>query len=322
MRALLFEGVHNIAMHEIENPVPGEDEVLIEVAAVGVCGSEMEAYLGLSSKRKPPLVFGHEFAGRLTSQVDDLPANTLVVVNPLESCNTCTSCLHGDEQVCAKRRLISLDRSGALADLVAVPSHSIIPVPAGVSAVAAATAEPAATALHSVRGVKRGDTVLVQGCGAIGLFVVQLLRLVGASRIDVYDPINERLALARSFGGNAVDPGLLPPATYDAIVDTVGLSSTRTTSLRLVRSGGLISLVGLRQSRCEIEFDEIVGRELHLRGSYAYGAKDLTTALIAFANGSLRSDSFVQTFPLSQGVHVFNTLAANPADIVKAVLIP
>lgn len=322
MKALLFEGAHDMAMHEIENPDPGEGEVLIEVAAVGVCGSEMEAYLGLSSKRKPPLVFGHEFAGRLTSQVEDLPVGTLVVVNPLESCGVCRSCLRGDEQVCTNRRLISLDRWGALADLVVVPSRSVIPVPSGVSAITAATAEPAATALRAVRGVERGSTVFVHGCGAIGLFVIQFLRLLGASRVDVYDPVGERVDLALSFGGTAVDPELVLPATYDMIVDTVGLCSTRAASLRLARSGGTISLVGLRESRCEVDFNEIVGRELNLRGSYAYGAKDLVTALNAFASGSLRSDSFVQTFPLSQGVDVFNTLATDPAGIIKAVLIP
>ncbi|MBW7460403.1 alcohol dehydrogenase catalytic domain-containing protein, partial [Paenibacillus sepulcri] len=132
MEALVYQGPERITLEELEVPVPGADEVLIEVKSVGICGSELEGFLGHSSIRVPPLVMGHEFCGHITelgAGAGNLSVGDKVVVNPLISCGSCDRCLAGKHNVCRSRQIIGIHRPGAFARFVAVPAANVLQVP-------------------------------------------------------------------------------------------------------------------------------------------------------------------------------------------------
>src|SRR5262249_47441790 len=127
MKALLYTGPHTLEWREQPEPTPRNDEVVVRVDAVGICGSDMHAYHGQDTRRAPPLVLGHEAAGRIVSGPN---AGARVAVNPMVTCGACDWCLDGRVHLCPSRQLISMPpRPGALAELVRVPERNLVPVP-------------------------------------------------------------------------------------------------------------------------------------------------------------------------------------------------
>ena len=135
MKALIYEGPRTMTLREVAPPHPDPGEVVVEVAYSGICGSELSGFMGQSSIRKPPLIFCHEFSGRI---VDTGPGTTLakgprVTANPLISCGHCTFCRAGEEQLCANRRLLGATRAGSNAVYVAVPEDRVVLLPDALS---------------------------------------------------------------------------------------------------------------------------------------------------------------------------------------------
>ena len=148
MKALVYTGPQTIVLQDAADPIASAGDVLIEVGAVGICGSDMHAYMGHDERRPAPLILGHEAAGVVQGGVHD---GKRVVVNPLVTCGVCRDCLSGRENLCAKREIISMPpRQGAFAEKIVVPARNIIEVPAWLDLAPAALAEPLATSWHAV----------------------------------------------------------------------------------------------------------------------------------------------------------------------------
>jgi threonine dehydrogenase-like Zn-dependent dehydrogenase len=174
MKALVYVAPHTVEWRDQPEPTPGNDEVVVRVDAVGICGSDMHAYHGHDSRRPPPLVLGHEAAGRIASGPN---AGVRVAVNPLVTCGTCDWCLAGRVHLCPTRVLISMpSRPGAFAEMVRVPDRNAVPMPDGLAFTKAALTEPLAVCLHAVNhgarhlaGPVSAARCVVLGAGAIGL---------------------------------------------------------------------------------------------------------------------------------------------------------
>ena len=228
MRALVWHGPERMSVDELPDPVPAAGEVLLAPAAAGICGSDLEGYLGTQANRTPPLVMGHELAGRVVAVgpgVDPGWEHRDVAVNPLVAGD---DALAGIEQLSTRRELIGVHRPGGFASLVRVPVGRLRCMPPGADPRLGVLAEPFANGVHAARigraGVEGGpvDRVVVLGAGTIGLMALQAAELGGAARTTVLEPNADRRAAAAALGADAVvaDADALEEA--DLVLDAVG----------------------------------------------------------------------------------------------------
>ncbi|MBI4899321.1 MAG: alcohol dehydrogenase catalytic domain-containing protein, partial [Actinobacteria bacterium] len=258
-------------------PRPGADEVILEVDAVGVFGSDVHGFAGITDRRKPGVVMGHEIGGRIVSGPGAGPQT--VTVFPQLGCGTCASCRAGLEQLCESLRIIGVDpqRLGGFAERIPVPAANVVPMP-DVSPVVAALVEPYAVALNAVgRTDVAGARVLVVGCGAIGQLVALAAARAGAATVSAFDVATDRLALAARLGATVPDAGedLLPwIATHggdvDVVFDAVGTDGSLAEALACTRPGGTVVEIGLGAADVTVNLQQLVGRQCSLLGSYAY----------------------------------------------------
>lgn len=310
MRAMVYTRPNVVEMQDVGFPAADDGEVLVTVANVGICGSELHG-IANTEFRVPPLIMGHEFAGTTAD-------GRRVVVNPLLSCGHCDHCMAGRDHLCRTRRIVGIHRPGAFAEAVSVPASSVHEISDSMSFETAAMVEPLANAVHALAlaRVEPDARIAVIGAGPIGL-VCTLVALEHSADVTVCDLSEERLEAALALGAQAVSPRL--SGEFDLVVDAVGAPATHRDSVERVRRGGTAVWVGLMSADPAFDGQEIVREEKSVIGSYCYTAADFVTAL-ELAD-KIPAD-WMMKFPLEQGVEVFNELMAGRTDIVKAQLVP
>jgi threonine dehydrogenase-like Zn-dependent dehydrogenase len=338
MRTLHYPAFDQLEIRDIDEVAPQPDEVKLKVAACGICGSELESYKNKSPRRPPPLVMGHEFCGTIAemgSAVTDWRVGARVVSNSLVPCGKCVRCERGDTHLCAHRQIFGMHRPGAFAEYVNVPARCLIPWPENLPAEAAALAEPMANGIHVVRVSKHlpVNVALVIGAGPIGLFCQQALQVLRGAKVYVADLSPERLAVAKKLGAvRVINPReedvtkIILEATggegADLSVDAVGSGLTKRTSLDAIRAGGATVWIGLHENSMTFDSYNITLPEKQVLGTYAATIEELQQALDLMSAGKVDALSWVQRFPLTDGVTAFQRmLAAKGADI-KAVVCP
>jgi len=338
MRALFYPAFDRLEIADVPAATLRPDEVRLKVAACGICGSELETFKNRSPRRTPPLVMGHEFCGTIAetgAEVRDWAPGARVVSNSLVPCGRCVRCRRGDTHLCAERQIFGMHRPGAFAEYVNVPARCLIPWPERLPAEAAALAEPMANGLHVARLTqdRPAATALVIGAGPIGLFCQQALQVLRGSRVIVADLSPERLAVARQLGAaRVVNPReddvvkVLRAETEgegaDLTVDAVGGAITKRAALEALRPGGASVWIGLHENTVAVDTYNITLPERVVFGTYAATIAELQQALDLMAAGRVDALSWVQRFPLADGVTAFNRmLAAKGADL-KAVICP
>ena len=279
MKALVYTGPHSLSYRDEVDPVAGNDEVIVKVEAVGICGSDMHAYHGFDERRPPPLILGHEAAGRVMTGPK---AGRRVTVNPLVTCGTCEDCLDGRAHLCRSRQILSMaPRPGAFAELVRVPEGNIVDVPDGFDVVKAALAEPVAVSYHAVnvgvpalRRPVSAARCAVLGGGAIGLACALVLAMQGAGEILVGETNPARRKTAAKSGPFKVhapgEAGAPADSSIDLVIDAVGADATRATACRLVKPGGVIFRHDYGSARGPTLFWNKISSELpvrHLEGT-------------------------------------------------------
>lgn len=314
-----------MAVRDLPAPSAGTDEVIVRVEAAGICGSEVEGYLGRQGNRTPPLVMGHEFAGRvvaLGAGADRAWLGAPVTVNPLLSCGDCQACRAGRRNACGLRRLIGIARPGGFAAQTAVPVTALRRLPDGLDPRLGALAEPLANGVHAVRLGSRGaqlDEAVVIGAGAIGLAVLQAAIAAGVERIVVVEPHAGRRAQAAQLGAHSTVPSIddLEPSSAALVVDAVGRSETRLGGLARTRAGGTFVAIGLHDDATAIGFHDLIRRELAIQASYAYTDDDFAHALDLLAAGRAGIGPLEPVLPLAAGPAAFAELARGASDRVK-----
>ncbi|MBD2865336.1 zinc-dependent alcohol dehydrogenase [Paenibacillus oceani] len=278
MKTLVYYGPRQISIEEHEMPKAGPGEALIKVESVGICGSELEGYLGHSSVRIPPLIMGHEFCGTIVEVVgqsghkSEWSVGDKVVVNPLISCGSSDRCIQGKQNLCRRRELIGIHRPGAFAEYVAVPLSNLYSVPKEMNASIASLAEPLAVCIHAVKlGLQPFEDVLIFGAGAIGLLTVQAAMRMGANRVLVVERQEARMHHAKALGADVVTPERLGngandclPQGIDTIIDCVGVTATRRQALQWIQSGGKIIMVGLGHEESPVLMSRLVRQEVSI----------------------------------------------------------
>ena len=330
MKALVYTAPCETVFRDEPDPRAGAGEVLIRVAAVGICGSDMHAWHGHDPRRVPPLILGHELAGEI---LEGPGRGRTVTVNPIIACGHCEYCVQGRDNLCANRTMIGMQRPGGFAERVVTAASAVIEIPEGMDPRAAALTEPAATALHALNVASRALArpvpecrVLVLGGGAIGLLASLLLRTWGARRVWLAETNRlRREAAAREAGVEAFDPlaGSGPgESSVELVIDAVGAAATRKAALAAVKPGGVVLHIGLQDWASEIDMRKLTLADISLLGTYTYSTADLRAAARALHEGAFGALGWVEERALSEGPRAFEDLHHGRTAAAKILLRP
>lgn len=343
MKSLMLEEYGKLAVADVPQPRPGEHEVLVRVAACGICGSDVHGFDGSSGRRIPPLVMGHEASGVVVEAgagVTEFKAGDRVTFDSTVYCGECLYCKRGDVNLCDRREVIGVScgeyrRHGAFAEYIAVPDRIVYRLPGRMSFPEAAMLEATAVALHAVKvsGVKKGDIALVVGAGMIGLLTMQALRASGVARVMIADIDETRLTLGellgadealRGTGGEIADAILKRTGGVgaDVVFDAVGRAKTVSESIDSVRKGGTVTLIGNIAPEVTIPLQKVVSRQIRLQGTAA-SAGEYPQAIDLISSGRIHVRPLITAVaPLEDGPQWFERLHAREPNLMKVVLAP
>jgi len=343
MKALTLVDSNEFEFGEVPDPEIGRGDVLVEVKACGICGSDVHGMDGSTGRRRPPIVMGHEASGVIAEVgegVESWKPGDRVTFDSTTYCGACHYCLQGLVNLCDERQVIGVScedyrRHGAFAEKVSIPHLGVCSIPDEVSFEQAALAEPVSIALHGVNRlpIKGGETGVVVGTGMIGLFVVQALKAAGCSQVFAVDLAEDKLALAKELGADETFvPGkddvvsLVHEATEgrgaDVSVEAVGVTDTVRLAVEVLRLGGSTCLVGNLSPDVTFPLQWVVTRELSVYGSCA-SAGEYGEALRAVADGRIKVDPIISAVAdLKDGASWFQRLHDNKDGLLKVILRP
>jgi L-iditol 2-dehydrogenase len=343
MKALVLEDYNKLTYKDFPDPLMADDEVLVKVEAVGICGSDVHGMDGSTGRRIPPLVMGHEAAGTITSvgkDVSDWKEGDRVsfdsTIYKLDDWYT----RKGMYNLSDGRMVLGVSpgeyrRHGAFAEYVNVPGHILYRIPDEVSFTQAAMVEPVAVAAHAVEltPLEWNDTAVVVGCGMIGLFVVQVLRARGCGTIIAIDLEDEKLDLAMKLGADAAyNPGkdnirkeveaLTEGRGADVAFEVVGIADTVNLAIDSVRRGATVTLVGNLAPTADVPLQAVVTQQIRLQGSCAI-CGEYPAVLDMIARGKVNVEAILSAeVPLSEGAKWFQRLYNKEPGLIKVVLLP
>ncbi len=343
MKALVLEAYNKLVYKEMPEPEISENEVLVQVKACGICGSDVHGMDGSSGRRHPPLIMGHEASGiivRTGDRVSDFSEGDRVTFDSTVYCGTCFYCRQGIINLCDNRRVLGVApadyrRHGAFAEYVAVPQHILYRLPEGLSFAQAAMVEPVSIAFHAVAltPVSLNDSAVVIGSGMVGLFVIQALRAAGCGTIIAVDLEQGKVDLACKLGA---DHGLLASEVDVAeevrkltdkrganiAVEVVGNSAALNTAIASLRKGGALTIVGNLAATVDFPLQEVVTRQIRVSGSCS-SCGEYPACLDMIARGTVNVDALIsQVAPLSEGAAWFERLYNQEQGLMKVILTP
>ena len=332
MKALLLTEYGRLAVTEMDVPDVGEDDVLVRVRACGICGSDIHGYTGITGRRIPPLVMGHEAAGvveRVGPAVKDVEPGDRVTFDSTVFCGRCEFCRRGDVNLCDARMVLGVScgdyrRHGAFAEFVSVPARILHRLPDSLPFEQAALVEALAVAVHAVgRKVPAPeDRVVVIGCGMIGLLTIQVLRSRGCREIVAIDVDGRRRELASALGAGRVVADVAGVADADHVFEVVGHPATVAAAIRCVRKGGAVTLVGNLSPEVPLPLQAVVSREITLFGSCA-SSGEYPEAIRLMATGEVNVAPLISArAPLEEGQQWFDRLHRADEGLMKVILVP
>ncbi|MFJ9409708.1 NAD(P)-dependent alcohol dehydrogenase [Streptomyces sp. NPDC101393] len=342
-RAAVLYAPQDLRVEERRTPEPGPGQVLVRIAAVGLCGSDLHYYAhGENGPNvlRTPTVLGHEAAGVIAATgpgADRHAVGTPVAIEPAHPCGRCARCRRGAYNQCPHGTCYgSPPTDGALAAYVLAPEDFVHPLPDGLDLRHGALIEPLAVAVHAVRraGVRPGDRVLVTGAGPIGLLVLQVARAAGADRIEVSDVSPQRLRYAEKWGATrTVDPAtaqvvdaapgmLADPDGFDVALDCSGNAGALVGALRALRPGGTVAVVGNPATvATELPLAWMQRQEITLVTAFRY-ANDFPAAIALAATGRVRLAELVTScHPLDASDAALRAALTDPAQL-KVLVTP
>ena len=307
MKALVLEKYKELVYKDVPDPVIKSNEVLVRVMACGICGSDVHGLDGSTGRRIPPIIMGHEASGvNLSDNREVLGVST------------------GNYK-----------RDGAFAEFIAIPQHILYKIPEKVSFEQAAMVEAVAVALHSINisGIRTGDKCVVVGGGMIGIFILKLLKISGASKIIPIDVNQKRLELAAKSGADHVFNSaaenleekiveLTNKRGADISFEAVGKSESVNIAIDVLRKGGKTVLVGNVSPKVDFPLQKVVTRELKVLGSCAIRG-EYEVVLDLLEKGKINVDDQISAIaPLSEGAYWFDKLYRKEENLNKIILIP
>lgn len=343
MKALLLTQYKHLEVTEVDEPLMTDEDVLIQVEACGICGSDIHGYDGSTGRRIPPLVMGHEAAGIVVSvgaSVDDLVPGDRVTFDSMVSCGKCEFCRAGRQNLCNHRRVLGVScgeyrQHGAFAERIAVPRRIVYRLPNEMPFEHAALVEAVSVAVHAVgvTPVKLGDTAIVVGAGMIGLLTIQALKAAGATRVIAIDVNQKRLAVAKELGASDIVnskecdvPAAVRELTEgrgaDVALEVVGVSETVNAAIESVRKGGHVTLVGNVSPTIQLPLQSVVTREISLQGTCGCNG-EYPQCIELMRSGAINVAPLITAqISLDDGPEWFKRLHAGDPDHMKVVVRP
>jgi len=320
MKAAVFTAPHQpLLLQDVPDPTPGPGQVLVRVAACGVCHTDLH-YIdhGTPTFKNPPLILGHEISGtveRLGDGVSAWAVGDRLLLPAVYGCGECRMCREGRENICERMVMFGNNVDGGYAEFVVAPAKDALPLPESIPLVEGAIiADALTTPYHAVvnRGrVRPGDRVVVFGCGGIGLNLVQVAAALGAHVIAV-DVVDDKLEWARRLGaaealhpaqGERIDKAVrkLTDGGADIAFEAIGLPSTQEQAFACLRTGGRLVLVGFAGEAMRLDGGRTMYREMEVVGSLGCRAVDYRRVIHLVAQGKLRVRELVTArFPLDR----------------------
>ena len=310
-----------LRLEEIPVPELREDEVLVEIKAAGICGSDVHiVFEGVTPTAYKPITLGHEPAGVVAatgSRVTGWEGGERVCVVPGFWCGSCRNCVTGFPNVCLNRRIYGIQAEGALAEYLAVPERNLVRLPNGVPfTVGAIITDAVATPFYALServALKAGETIAIFGAGGLGLHGVQIAKLLGAQKIIVVDTREEQLERARTMGADlTLNPKNAPPVEaileatgglgVDVAAEFVGLQATISQCVEAVAPNGRVVVVGLGADPITtVPPTVFVRKQIALLGSYGFTKRGIEQLVELAASGRLDLESSItHTFPLAE----------------------
>jgi 2-desacetyl-2-hydroxyethyl bacteriochlorophyllide A dehydrogenase len=290
MSSVVYYDAGQIRVEQTERPTPPEGWALVKVSYAGICGTDLNIYVGAHPRALGPLIIGHELSGTLIEGHPELAAGTPVTIRPLLFCGECVPCQTGMSHVCKDLKLVGIDRDGAMAEYVIAPVETIHALPEGVSLKVGALIEPLAVGVHAVRqaAFTPGDTALVIGAGPIGMCVAVSLKLLGASRVIVAETNRFRLQMAAELGFETIDPeagGIVEQLLAktagngaDHTFDCAGHPSVSEILTQVTKVRGTAVVVAAYKKPAPIDLLQAMFKEITLKGVRVYTPKDFEIA--------------------------------------------
>ena len=325
MRAGVFRGAGLLTVEEVPDPVAGPRDVLVEVAACGVCGSDVHVW-NAGRDEWAGQVMGHEFAGTVLevgAEVDGIRTGDRLTGLPIQPCGECDRCRAGLTHLCAvwTTRSIAFGLPGAFAERLRIPDarlgYNVHRLPGGVTVEDGALVEPLAVAVHAVRraGAVTGRSALVLGLGPIGLHAGQALRAGGADPVFGVDRSATRRAVAASLGLVALDDATAA-GQVDVVVEASGAPALVEQAMTATRPGGTVVLVALYHRPATFDAMGAVQREITVRGSANVTPQDFTDAIALLADGRAAAAPLIShRYPLAEIQQAFHTQADQSGSV-------
>ncbi len=343
MKALVLKEYHQFAYEDVPEPEYGPADLLVQVKACSICGSDVHGMDGSTGRRIPPVIMGHEASGIVAAvgnAVKGFAVGDRVTFDSTIYCGNCYYCRKGQINLCDNRRVLGVScgeyrQNGAFAEYVTIPHHIAYHLPDGLSFEKAAMVEPVSIAVHAVSRspVTLNDTAVVVGVGMIGLFIVQILRLSGCGQIIAVDLDHAKFDLARQFGAthclSADRPDLIAQITAltdgrgaDVSFEAVGIGPTVKTAVDALRKGGTLTLVGNLKPQVDFPLQSVVTRQISVLGSCASNG-EYPSCLNLIERGQIDVDALISaTAPLRDGAAWFQRLYNQEPGLMKVILVP
>ncbi|MBD3186783.1 alcohol dehydrogenase catalytic domain-containing protein [Candidatus Bathyarchaeota archaeon] len=345
MRRLYIPREREVEIQDIPDTEPAEGEIKVKMSYCGICGSDVHAYKGLHPFVPLPATPGHEGSGIVTAlgpgagdSDSRIKVGDKVTFEPNLVCGECHNCRIGRYNICENLKVMGCQSHGMLQDTFVAPAGKVVKLPSDMSLKDAALTEPLAVGLHAVRrsGIQVGFNVAIIGAGTIGLSVLQFAHLSGAGNIIVSDLIDKRLEIAKQLGAtHVVNPkeaplheyvknakDILGDAGIDIVFECVGVEASMNESLKVVRKGGTIMILGVFGKPVN-NFNAawVQDREFNIKGSLMYTMRDIKDTITAIHDGRVKVTPMITSVvPLDDGSKAFEIADEDAANQVKVLV--
>jgi len=337
MRALVYHGPETLKIEDVPVPSLKENEVKLKVHYVGICGSDVHGYLGTTGRRIPPMIMGHEFSATVAetgSKATKFKPGDRVTALPILNCGNCSYCEAGLINACPNREFLGVMKcNGALAEYVTMNEKHLYSLPDTLDDKTGALIEPFAVAYHALNKAEiKNKNVLIAGAGTIGLLSLVVAKYLGAACTIVVDVSPDRLEAAKRTGADiTINPkeqdigktleqhNLLK--SIDVTVEAVGITPTAQTTINYVRNMGTVIWIGNSAQMIEINMQQIVTRELTVKGTYVYIAKDYEESIKILSEGKINLDGFVSAVVgMNEAAAMFKKLGSGDTTLIKVLV--
>jgi (R,R)-butanediol dehydrogenase / meso-butanediol dehydrogenase / diacetyl reductase len=327
MRAVVLTETHDLEVAEVPDPSPGPGELLLQVTACGICGSDLK----LRPSMPAGLVMGHEFCGEIVAVGSDTDAEWRegrhVTALPIFGCGSCLACTAGEPAHCEQADLVGVGgSSGGFAEYVRVDQRETVGLPESIEPALGALVEPLAVGLHAVERahIRSGDRVLVVGAGPVGLSVITWAARSGASELVVSDPSAVRREAAAQFGATrTVDPEVEPlEARYDVVIECVGAPGMTEVCVRATSRHGHVVIAGVCTKPDPYVPIMAVMKELTMDFVVYYTRREFFSVCDALAHGRVDAAAFVSKRVGFEGTNDAFTELIEAKDQRKILVVP